>query len=72
MRLIIEPTIKQFTILSSLYVCMAIKHIIGLFLETPRKFITAVINLRGISTNKTIISSLFYFKVHYQKILLTK
>jgi hypothetical protein len=23
--------------------------------ETPRKFITAVINLRGISTNKTII-----------------
>jgi hypothetical protein len=23
--------------------------------ETPRKFITAVINLRGVSTNKTII-----------------
>jgi hypothetical protein len=25
-----------------------------LFVETPRKFITAVINLRGVSTNKTI------------------
>jgi hypothetical protein len=23
--------------------------------ETPRKYITAVINLRGVSTNKTII-----------------
>jgi hypothetical protein len=77
--------------LSSLYVCMAIKHIIVLFVETPRKFTTAklsirkpgsssvliicmcsyyystdedpglriesfaVINLRGVSTNKTII-----------------
>jgi hypothetical protein len=75
-----------------LYVCMAIKYIIVLFVETPRKFITAklsirkpgsssmliicsiyahiisidedpglriesfaVINLRGVSTNKTII-----------------
>jgi hypothetical protein len=27
-------------ILSSLYVCMAIKHIIVLFVEAPRKFIT--------------------------------
>jgi hypothetical protein len=34
---------------------MAIKHIIFLFVETPRKFITAVINLRGVSTNKTIV-----------------
>jgi hypothetical protein len=34
---------------------MAIKHIIVLFVETPREFITAVINLRGVSTNKTII-----------------
>ena len=51
---------------------MAIKYIIILFVETPRKFITAklsikaldpglriesfaVINLRGVSTNKTII-----------------
>jgi hypothetical protein len=31
------------------------KSIIVLFVETPRKFITAVINLRGVSTNKTII-----------------
>ena len=54
--------------LSSLYVCMPTKYIIVLFVETPRKFITAklsirkpgsssvlVINLRGVSTNKTII-----------------
>ena len=27
---------------SSLYVCMAIKYIIVLFVETPRKFITAI------------------------------
>ena len=27
---------------------------IVLFVETPRKFITAVINLRGVSTKKTI------------------
>ena len=66
------------------HVCMAIKHIIVLFVETPRKFITAiklsirkpgsssvliityypglriesfaVINLRCVSTNKTIIT----------------
>jgi hypothetical protein len=47
--------------MDSLYVCMAIKHIIVLFVETPRKFITAVINLRGVSTNKTII----YFMEFY-------
>jgi hypothetical protein len=29
--------------------------LIVLFVETPHKFITAVINLRGVSTNKTII-----------------
>ena len=32
-----------------------VPYIIVLFVETPRKFITAVINLRGVSTNKTII-----------------
>ena len=86
--LLTEPRLFIFTtieILSSLHVCMAIKHIIVLFVETPRKFITAklsirkpgsssvlkifitdedpglriesfaVINLRGVSTNKTII-----------------
>ena len=46
--------------LSSLYVCMAIKYIIVLFVKTPRKFITAVINLRGVSTNKTIIFHVIY------------
>ena len=67
---------------SSLYVCMAIKYIIVLFVETPRKFITAklsirihiistdedpglliesfaVINLCGVSTNKTITFKVF-------------
>jgi hypothetical protein len=40
---------------------MAIKHIIVLFVETPRKFITAVINVRGVSTNKTIIHLLIVY-----------
>ena len=87
MRLVTNCSNKS-AIISSLYVCMAIKYIIVLFVETPRKFITAklsirkpgsssvliihiistdedpglriesfaVINLRGVSTNKTIIS----------------
>jgi hypothetical protein len=33
-------------ILSSLKVCMAIKHIIFLLVETPRKFITAKLSIR--------------------------
>jgi hypothetical protein len=41
-------------VISSLCVCMAIIYIIVLFVETPRKNIVAVINLRGVSTNKTI------------------
>jgi hypothetical protein len=35
--------------------CQQFNVIIVLFVETPRKFITAAINLRGVSTNKTII-----------------
>jgi hypothetical protein len=41
--------------LRSLYVCMAIKHIIVLFVETPRKWcfmLCYVFYLRGVSTNK--------------------
>jgi hypothetical protein len=41
--------------LSNFYLYKQSKFIIVLFVETPRKFIAAVINLRGISTNKTII-----------------
>jgi hypothetical protein len=45
--------------ISSLYVCMAIKYIIVLFVETKDPGLRiesfAVINLRGVSTNKTII-----------------
>ena len=33
--------IIKYSLTSSLYVCMAIKYIIVLFVETPRKFITA-------------------------------
>ena len=33
---------KIIGLISSLYVCMAIKHIIVLFVETPRKFITVL------------------------------
>jgi hypothetical protein len=38
--------VKCLIIISSLYVCMAIKHIIVLFVETPRKFITAKLSIR--------------------------
>jgi hypothetical protein len=67
----------EHNVLSSLYVCMAIKYIIVLFVETPRKFITAVINLRGVSTNKTIIYNLFCstFKIiagHFNYIVMMK
>ena len=64
---------------------MAIKHIIVLFVETPRKFITAklsiiistdedpglriesfaVINLHGVSTNKTIIYFIVLFYCYF-------
>jgi hypothetical protein len=38
--------LNHYSILSSLYVCMAIKHIIVLLVETPRKFITAKLLIR--------------------------
>jgi hypothetical protein len=38
--------IQTSLVLSSLYVCMAIKYIIVLFVETPRKFITAKLSIR--------------------------
>ena len=39
---------NQYTlVISSLYVCMAIKYIIVLFVETPRKFITAKLSIRA-------------------------
>jgi hypothetical protein len=37
---------KTLWLKSYLYVCMAIKHIIVLFVETPRKFITAKLSIR--------------------------
>jgi hypothetical protein len=41
-----ETSMADILKLSSLYVCMAIKYIIVLFVETPRKFITAKLSIR--------------------------
>jgi hypothetical protein len=41
--------------MSSLYVCMAIKHLIGLFVETPRKFITAKLSIRKTGSSSVLI-----------------
>jgi hypothetical protein len=47
-------------LISSLYVCMAIKHIIVLFVETPHKFITAKLSIRKpVSLSVLIICDLF-------------
>jgi hypothetical protein len=39
----------------TLYVCMAIKHIIVLFVETPRKFITAKLSIRKPGSSSVLI-----------------
>ena len=41
--------------LSSLYVCMAIKYIIVLFVETPCKFITAKLSIRKPGSSSVLI-----------------
>ena len=43
--------------ISSLYVCMAIKYIIVLFVETPRKFITAKLSIRKPRSSSVLIIS---------------
>ena len=40
-------------------------------METPRKFITAVINLRGVSTNKSIIICFIAMQTYKELKLLT-
>ena len=40
---------------SYLYVCMAIKYIIVLFVETPRKFITAKLSIRKPGSSSVLI-----------------
>jgi hypothetical protein len=42
-------------VLSSLFVCMAIKHIIVLFVETPRKCITAKLSIRKTGSSSVLI-----------------
>ena len=52
-------------ILSSLYVCMAIKYIIVLFLETaPRKFITAKLSIRKPGSSSVLIITLFVHSLY--------
>jgi hypothetical protein len=48
-------------ILSSLYVCMAIKYIIVLFVETPRKFITAKLSIRNPGSSSVLISAIVLY-----------
>ena len=47
--------IQTSLVLSSLYVCMAIKYIIVLFVETPRKFITAKLSIRKPGSSSVLI-----------------
>jgi hypothetical protein len=42
-------------IISSLYDCMAIKYITVLFVETPRKFITAKLSIRKPGSSSVLI-----------------
>jgi hypothetical protein len=50
----VVQTIKTIRI-SSLYVCMTIKHIIVSFVETPRKFITAKLSIRKPGSSSVLI-----------------
>ena len=49
--------------LSSLYVCMAIRYIIVLFVETPRKFITAKLSIRKPGSSSVLIILLALMKI---------
>ena len=61
-------------LISSLYVCMAIKYIIVLFVETPRKFITAKLSIRKPESSSVLIIC-DLFKIHtpflYTKVEIT-
>jgi hypothetical protein len=46
---------QRIPVISSLYVCMAIKYIIVLFVETPRKFITAKLSIRKPGSSSVLI-----------------
>jgi hypothetical protein len=45
----------------SLYVCMAIKHVIVLFVETPRTFITANLSIRKPGSSSVLINIVILF-----------
>ena len=66
----------MFCVISFLYVCMVNTIYLLSFVETPRKFIIAIINLRGVSTKlnkymfcvalklRTVNFLILYFIVH--------
>ena len=47
--------LRSMSVISSLYVCMAIKYIIVLFVETPRKCITAKLSIRKPGSSSVLI-----------------
>jgi hypothetical protein len=51
----VVKNVRQSYIISSLYVGMAIKYIIVLFVETPRKFITAKLSIRKPGSSSVLI-----------------
>ena len=55
MKMVHFHACKDILHLSSLYVCMAIKHIIVLFVETPRKFINAKLSIRKPGSSLVLI-----------------
>ena len=52
---LVPNLLQQLGTISSLYVCMAIKHIIVLFVETPRKFIPAKLSIRKPGSSSVLI-----------------
>ena len=54
--------LKIVEFLSFLYVCMVNTIYLVSFVETPRKFIIAIINLRGVSTKLNKYSRILVFR----------
>jgi hypothetical protein len=48
---------------------MAIKHIIVLFVETPRKFITAKLSIRKPGSSSVLILALMKIRAYRSKVL---
>ena len=61
--------VYNIVVISSLYVCMAIKYIIVLFVETPRKFITAKLSIRKPGSSSVLYIYTCYTYYYYIYIL---